>query len=334
MQAGALMLDLEGLVLTEDESELLRQPEVGGLILFGRNIESYAQLKALVTSIRKVAPEMLIAIDQEGGRVQRLKDQVSVLPPMAVLGEMAQKDPAEAHKAARQLGLLMAWELRELGIDISFAPVLDLDFGRSGVIGNRAFAADADQVVDLAGAFMAGMSAAGMAATGKHFPGHGWVAADSHLAVPVDERPLADIERQDLLPFARLISDGLAGIMPAHIIYQAVDPSPAGFSAFWLQKVLRQQLGFQGVIFSDDLTMEGASVAGSYPERARQALEAGCDMLLVCNNREAALEVLGWLKGQRHSGSERIAKMRGCCVAAPDSAQLASARALAERLQA
>ncbi len=334
MQAGALMLDLEGLVLTDDESELLRQPEVGGLILFGRNIESYAQLKALVASIRAVAPAMLIAIDQEGGRVQRLKDQVSLLPPMSVLGELAQKDVGEAHKAARLLGLLMAWELCELGIDISFAPVLDLDFGRSEVIGNRAFSADADQVVDLAGAFMAGMSAAGMAATGKHFPGHGWVAADSHLAVPVDERPLAEIERQDLLPFARLISDGLAGIMPAHVIYQAVDPSPAGFSSFWLQQVLRQQLGFEGVIFSDDLTMEGASVAGGYTERASQALAAGCDMLLVCNNRPAALEVLAWLKQQQHSGSERITGMRAREVAVPDEAQLVAARALAERLQA
>jgi len=330
MKTGALMLDLDGLVLTDEERVLLRNPQVGGLILFGRNIESYKQLKALVEAVRAEAPEILIAIDQEGGRVQRLKDGVAVLPPMAVLGEMA--EPAEAVKAARQLGLLMAWELRELDIDISFAPVLDLDFGRSGVIGNRAFASDAERVSQLSGAFMEGMAAAGMAATGKHFPGHGWVEADSHHAVPVDERPLADIERQDLVPFARMIEDGLAGIMPAHVIYRAVDEAPAGFSEFWLQKVLRSQLGFDGVIFSDDLTMEGASVAGGYPERAHEALSAGCDMLLVCNNRAAALEVLSWLETQQHQGSERISRMRGRQVAAPAEDQLQAARSLAGSL--
>lgn len=330
MKAGALMLDIDGCVLTDDERELLVQPEVGGLILFGRNIENYHQLKALIADIRSVAPDILIAIDQEGGRVQRLKDGVALLPPMSVLGEMA--DRQEAIKAARQLGLLMAWEMRELDIDISFAPVLDLDFGRSGVIGNRAFADHADEVCELAGAFMAGMAQAGMAATGKHFPGHGWVEADSHLAVPVDERPLADIERQDLVPFAHLVKAGMQGIMPAHVIYRAVDEAPAGFSSFWLQQVLRGQLGFDGVIFSDDLTMEGASVAGGYPERAEQALDAGCDMLLVCNNRAAALEVLEYLRAQSHEGSERIAAMRGREVVAPDAGQLESARALAARL--
>ncbi|MCV6590038.1 MAG: beta-N-acetylhexosaminidase [Marinobacterium sp.] len=330
MNPGALMLDLEGLVLTEDERSLLQQPEVGGLILFARNIESYAQLKALVVSIRDVAPNILIAIDQEGGRVQRLKDQVALLPPMASLGEIA--DAGEAQRAARQLGLLMAWELRQLDIDISFAPVLDLDFGHSAVIGDRAFARDAVRVVELAGAFIEGMARAGMAATGKHFPGHGWVEADSHLAVLVDERPLAEIERQDLLPFIRLVRKGMQGIMPAHVIYSAVDEAPAGFSPFWLQQVLRGQLGFDGVIFSDDLTMEGASIAGGYPERAAQALAAGCDMLLVCNNRAAALEVLGYLRAQQHGGSARIASMRGQKVAGLDVAQLESARRLAERL--
>jgi len=332
MKTGALMLDLEGLELLDDERTLLKQPEVGGLILFGRNIDSYEQLKALVKSIREVRPDLLIAIDQEGGRVQRLKDNVSLLPPMAKLGQLARSGQEEAISSAEALGLLMAWELRELDIDISFAPVLDLDFGRSGVIGDRAFADDAKQVVALAGAFMAGMKRAGMAATGKHFPGHGWVEADSHLDVPVDERSLGEIESQDLVPFASLIEAGLAGIMPAHVIYKQVDSQPAGFSSFWLQQVLRDRLGFEGIIFSDDLTMEGASVAGSFPERAAQALEAGCDMLLVCNNRAAALEVLDWLKSQNHPGSERISAMRGQTVGSLDDGLLSSAREVAARL--
>lgn len=332
MATGALMLDLEGTVLTADERELLRQPQVGGLILFGRNIDSYEQLAELVASIRALRPELLIAIDQEGGRVQRLKDAVVRLPPMNRLGLLAQREPGQARRAARELGWLMAAQLRQLQIDISFAPVLDLDFGRSEVIGDRAFARDAGQVVELAGAFIEGMAEAGMAATGKHFPGHGWVEADSHLAVPVDERPLAEIEQADLVPFRQLVDKGLAGIMPAHVIYPQVDANPAGFSPFWLQQVLRSRLGFAGVIFSDDLTMEGASVAGGYPARAEAALAAGCDMLLVCNNRAAALQVLEWLRQQGHPGSERIAAMRGRPCAPVDSARLQSAGELAARL--
>ncbi|MBY4677264.1 beta-N-acetylhexosaminidase [Marinobacterium arenosum] len=332
MTTGALMLDLEGTTLTADEHELLQQSQVGGLILFGRNIESRDQLAELVASIRAVRPELLIAIDQEGGRVQRLKDAVVRLPPMNRLGRLAQREPGRARPAARELGWLMAAQLRQLQIDISFAPVLDLDFGRSEVIGDRAFARDAEQVVELAGAFIEGMAEAGMAATGKHFPGHGWVEADSHLAVPVDQRPLAEIEQADLIPFRQLVGKGVAGIMPAHVIYPRVDPNPAGFSPFWLQQVLRGQFGFEGVIFSDDLTMEGASVAGSYPARADAALAAGCDMLLVCNNRSAALEVLAWLRRQGHPGSKRIGAMLGRPCPAIDSERLRAASELAEQL--
>lgn len=331
MTTGALMLDIEGLALTDDDKVLLQEPDVGGLIIFARNIESYEQLSELVASIRQIRPDLLIAIDQEGGRVQRLKDGVSVLPPMAVLGQLADSSVEQAIDSARELGWLMAAELLQLQIDISFAPVLDLDFGRSGVIGDRAFASSAERVTALAGAFMKGMAEAGMAATGKHFPGHGWVEADSHLAVPVDERSVEQIEADDLKPFAALVDQGLQGIMPAHVIYPKVCEQPAGFSEHWLQSVLRQQLGFDGVIFSDDLTMEGASVAGGYPQRAAAAIEAGCDMLLVCNDRVAALEVLKWLKSQSNVETGRLAKMMRRAVEI-DGQRLDKAKALAEDL--
>lgn len=331
MTTGALMLDIEGLALTDDDKVLLQEPDVGGLIIFARNIESYEQLSELVASIRQIRPDLLIAIDQEGGRVQRLKDGVSVLPPMAVLGQLADSSVEQAIDSARELGWLMAAELLQLQIDISFAPVLDLGFGRSGVIGDRAFASSSERVTALAGAFMKGMAEAGMAATGKHFPGHGWVEADSHLAVPVDERSAEQIEANDLKPFAALVDQGMLGIMPAHVVYSKVCEQPAGFSGYWLQSVLRQQLGFDGVIFSDDLTMEGASVAGGYPQRAAAAVDAGCDMLLVCNNRAAALEVLGWLKSQSSVETGRLTKMTRRVVEI-DGQRLAKAKALAEDL--
>lgn len=304
MAAGLLMLDLLGTELSVEETDLLRQPEVGGVILFARNIESASQVSALNAAIRSVRSDLLVAVDQEGGRVQRVKEGVSRLPPLGCLGRSYGQDPKHALILARELGWLMAAEMGALGFDISFAPVLDLDYGRSDVIGDRAFAADPIQVVALANAYLDGMQEAGMAATGKHFPGHGWVAADSHLALPVDERDIERIRSADMLPF-QCLAARLRGIMPAHVVYEQVDSQPAGFSAFWLQTVLRRQLGFHGVIFSDDLSMEGAACAGNYAQRAESALQAGCDMVLVCNHRAGALDVLAFL--QRYNAGERVA---------------------------
>lgn len=307
--SGALMLDVAGLALTEEDKTLLQDPVVGGLILFSRNYNSPEQLAELVAEIRACAPDMLIAVDQEGGRVQRFREGFVRLPSMASLGKLYLQEPVQALAAAKELGWLMASELIAYGLDISFAPVLDLDFGVSEVIGDRAFSDRAQIAVELSTAFVKGMREAGMASTGKHFPGHGWVVADSHLEIPVDERSLEEVEALDMAVFAQLIDQGLDAVMPAHVIYRKVDSQPAGFSEFWMQDILRQKLSFDGVIFSDDLTMEGASVAGGYPDRAAVALQAGCDMLLVCNNREAALEVRDYLHSIDHGGSERIASM-------------------------
>lgn len=309
---GPLMLDIGGLELTEEDRRLLREPEVGGLILFSRNYANLTQLQALVAKIRRERPDILIAVDHEGGRVQRFRDEFTRLPPMAVLGRLWERDAERARRLAFGCGWLMAAELLAVGIDISFAPVLDRDHGRSQVIGDRAFSARNEVIQELAGSLIDGMARAGMAATGKHFPGHGFVEADSHLAIPHDERPWSSILADDLPPFIGLIqSNRLAGIMPAHVIYDQVDSQPAGFSRYWLQAVLRQQLGFEGVIFSDDLSMEGAVVAGSYRDRADAALDAGCDMVLVCNDRPGALEVLARLKERELPDGARLARMRG-----------------------
>lgn len=310
MPLGPLMLDIEGLHTTAQDRELLAHPQVGGIILFARNFQTPEQLAGLISEIRSARPEIIIAVDQEGGRVQRLKEGFTRLPPMRCFGQLYQRNPKQAEQLARQTGWLMAAEVLAEGIDLSFAPVLDIDCAISDVIGDRAFADVADWVVNLSRAFIQGMHDAGMVATGKHFPGHGSVQADSHVAIPVDERVYESIEKLDMVPFKALASE-MDAVMPAHVIYSQVDSQPAGFSRHWLQRILRQQLGFDGVIFSDDLSMEGASVAGSFADRALAALAAGCDMVLVCNDRPAALEVLDYLTRTPFAPSQRLSRLSG-----------------------
>lgn len=318
MSLGPVMLDIEGTQLGDIERERLVHPQVGGVILFSRNYESPDQVGRLVEEIHAVrTPRLLVAVDQEGGRVQRFRDGFTRLPPVAELGLAYDQDPGRALGLAEKTGWLMAAELRALGIDISFAPVLDLDRGLCPVIGDRAFHRKPDVVAELAHAYQRGMGHAGMQAVGKHFPGHGAVKEDSHLELPTDERQYADIRMEDLIPFERLIHQDLAGIMVAHVCYPDVDATPAGFSPFWLKEVLRDELEFQGVIFSDDLSMVAAEEAGDYPARARAALTAGSDMILVCNNPEAADRVLESLEDfSDPAATIRLARMHG--KAGPD----------------
>ena len=302
---GSLMLDIHGTWLTAEDRRILRQPEVGGLILFARNIEDPRQVRELCASIRAVRPDLLLAVDQEGGRVQRLRNGFVRLPAMRALA-----DNDNAEQLAEHCGWLMATEVLAVGLDLSFAPVLDLDHQRSAVVGSRSFEGDAELATRQAGAFIRVMDAAGMAATGKHFPGHGWAEADSHVAIPVDERSLDEIRARDLVPFQRL-SQQLAAVMPAHVIYPQVDAGPAGFSRRWLQDILRGELGFDGVIFSDDLSMAGAHVVGDAASRIEAALNAGCDMGLVCNDRASAELALGALQRLKVQPPKGLARMRG-----------------------
>lgn len=313
MSLGPVMLDLRGPELEPDEREILQHPLVGGVILFARNYRNMDQLVALTAQIHALRrPPLLISVDHEGGRVQRFRESFTPLPPCHSFGESYDRDPGEARALAGKAGWLMAVELLAAGIDFSFAPVLDLDSGLSRVIGDRAFHADAEVVAELGQRFVSGMKAAGMAAVGKHFPGHGGVREDSHLEVPVDDRRFEDLLMQDMVPFERLIGHGLPAIMPAHVIYRQVDDMPAGFSAQWLKRILRHRLGFQGVIFSDDISMAGAGVAGDYPERARAAVEAGCDMVLVCNNQKAAASILSALEQEVDPVTQvRLMRMHG-----------------------
>lgn len=293
---GPVMLDVVGHVLESDDRRRLLHPAVGGVILFARNFRDCAQLAALTAEIHALrAPALPIAVDHEGGRVQRFRDGFTRVPPMATLGRLWDTDPEAAGRLAMQAGLVLAAELRRYGVDFTFAPVLDLDHGRSAVIGDRAFHGRADAVSELATALLRGLAKGGMGAVGKHFPGHGFAEADSHVDMPVDPRSLSQLRAADLVPFARLVAAGLEGIMPAHVVYPAITADPAGYSRFWLQQILRTEMGFKGVIFSDDLTMVGAHGAGDIVNRARVALDAGCDVVLVCNDPAAADRLLDGL---------------------------------------
>lgn len=306
---GALMLDIEGTELNQEDIQLLQTPQVGGVILFSRNITSPAQVRALTDHMRQVRPDILIAVDQEGGRVQRLKAGFTLLPAMGRFGELYLTEPKRALTLAEHCGWLMATEVLAVGIDFSFAPVLDIN-AISDVIGDRGFAKNVQDIVPLASAFMHGMKRAGMANTGKHFPGHGSVKADSHVAAAIDSRSYDEIYQNDMQTFIQL-QPQLDALMPAHVIYEKVDPNPAGFSKHWIQKVLRQQLNYEGVLFSDDLSMQAACVAGGADARIRAALDAGCDMGLVCNQREAACLALAAIKDLPMPNQQRLERMRG-----------------------
>ncbi len=307
------MIDLQGYEINTQEYEWLSHPVVGGVILFTRNFHDKTQLTNLIQSIHEVKkPKLLVAVDQEGGRVQRFREGFRVYPPMRALGEVYDKDPHQGLNLSEILACQLATELRAVGIDFTFAPILDLDIGKSTVIGDRAFHSDIDAVSALASKFMLGLRKGGMESVGKHFPGHGSVAADSHFECPVDDRYESDLQLCDIIPFKRLVDHGIAGIMSAHVIYQHVDAKPASFSRYWLKQVLREQLGFEGVIFSDDLNMQGAQQMGSIEQRLDIALDAGSDMILLCNSPEEIPAALDHLNDYNNPSSQlRLARFHG-----------------------
>lgn len=313
MSLGPVMLDIDGHSLSPADRDLLREPAVGGVILFSRNYESVGQITDLVSDIRALrSPALLIAVDHEGGRVQRFRDGFTSIPPMRRIGREYDRDAESGLKAAREAGWIIGAELRAAGIDLCFAPCLDLDWGVSEIIGNRAFHGKADVVAELASAFSRGLRSAGMAAVGKHFPGHGAVLADSHLKLPIDRRDYG-LLLDDMRPYERLIGNGaVTGVMLAHIVYEKIDPMPAGFSEYWIQRELRSRLAFNGAVFCDDLSMQATRDYGSMEERARLALEAGCDMVLVCNNRDAAQRAVAALNEYSNPLSlVRFARLHG-----------------------
>jgi beta-N-acetylhexosaminidase len=312
MSLGPVMADVAGIALEPQDRELLAHPLIGSVILFTRNYESVEQLTRLVAEIHAIrTPALLVAVDQEGGRVQRFREGFTRLPPAREIGRRYSASAAEGIALARQLAWLMAAELRAAGVDLSFAPCVDLDYGVSQAIGDRALHADARSVGDLAVAWMLGMREAGMEATAKHFPGHGAVAADSHVALPVDRRQWADIEA-DLTPYRRLMANGLPAVMVAHVVYPEVDPLPASLSPRWINGILRGELGFQGAVFADDLSMAGAASFGDITARSEQALAAGCDVLPVCNDRAAVIRLLDTLRVAVSPVSRmRLARLHG-----------------------
>jgi len=306
---GHLMLDLDGLTLSSDEKILITNPHVGGVIFFARNFQSREQIQSLAAEIRHIRPELLLCVDQEGGRVQRFRDGFTRIPPMQILGSRLGSNVPGSEQLLRDCGWLMASEVLSCGVDFSFAPVLDIDKDQCEVIADRSFADDPLLAIRAAQCFVEGMHEAGMASTGKHFPGHGGVRADSHLETPYDNRSLEDLRARDMQPFDAL-SKQLDAVMPAHIVFPNIDEHAVGFSDFWLQKILREEFSYDGVIFSDDLSMKGADIAGGYANKARSALDAGCDMVLVCNHREGALEVLSFLEQENYQPSRRLPRMR------------------------
>ncbi|MCP3679457.1 MAG: beta-N-acetylhexosaminidase [Gammaproteobacteria bacterium] len=312
MNLGPLMIDLSGTTVRTDEIALLRQPLVGGVILFKRNYQSPPQLIELVKKIRQINPQLLLAVDHEGGRVQRFRNGFTTLPPMAMFGNRYQQSPQQALILATECGWLLAAELLACDLDFSFTPVLDLDLAISDVIGDRAFSSQPDQVAVLAQALISGLQQAGMAAVGKHFPGHGAVAIDSHHGIPhCDWRESSTALAQALIPFERLIAGGLSAIMPAHIVFDHLDGNPPCFSRYWLQQWLRQRLRFTGAIFSDDLMMKGAEAVGDIVARSQLALDSGCDMILICNDRPAVEQVIARLQDSRLPQSQsRLTAMR------------------------
>ena len=308
---GPIMIDVPGVVLTDEDRALLEHPAIGGVILFSRNFTGDQQLRELIRSIAGLrTPSLLIAVDQEGGRVQRFTDGFTKLPPLRWFGQQFDRDPAAARSLAHKAAWVMAVELLEVGIDFSFAPVVDIDWGLSKIIGDRAFHSDPEVVSSLALSYTQGMREAGMAPVAKHFPGHGGVAADSHVSLPEDHRPYTDLI-DDLKPFRSLIDHGLQGIMPAHVRYTEVDQQIASMSEYWLQTELRENLGYKGSIFSDDLSMAGAGVVGEVPERVVKTIEAGSDMALICNDRNAVVATLDASEGLRRPASQaRLIAMR------------------------
>jgi beta-N-acetylhexosaminidase len=340
MTLGCLMVDVPGRSLLPEDRDVLEHPLVGGVILFTRNFADVGQLAALVAEIHAIrTPRLLVAVDHEGGRVQRFRSDFTLLPPMHRIGREYDMDAARGRELARQAGWLIGSELRAIGIDLAFAPVVDLALGVNEAIGDRAFHADAAAVALLAGALMAGMRDAGMSATAKHFPGHGAVVADSHVSLPVDRREFVDLDAE-LTPYRRLIANGLASVMMAHVVFPAVDSLPASLSKRWVGGVLRGELGFQGAVLTDDLSMAGIAGIGGIRARAELALAAGCDMLLVCNSRPSVLELLAALDpAPRPASALRIARLHGhgpapgleARAALLDSAAWQAARTTVER---
>jgi beta-N-acetylhexosaminidase len=306
-----VVVDVLGPVLTDEDRERIRHPAAGAVILFARNYENPEQLAALTADVeRQREPALPVCVDHEGGRVQRFKEGFTAIPPMRALGKQWDRDRQKARDLATSIGYIIASELGAHGVDFSFAPVLDLDYGGSSVIGDRALHFDPTAVGALGACLVKGLAQGGVGAVAKHFPGHGYAEADSHVAVPRDERAFKEIARKDIVPYKAVIEAGLAGVMPAHVIYPQVDSQPAGYSTHWLQEVLRRQLGFQGIVFSDDLSMEGAAVAGGPPERARAAMQAGCEMVLLCNNPAGLDALLQSLGEVQMANPERLDRMR------------------------